>query len=97
MPSPSLLISAANSSDMRPSAPLYPLTTTDVNELQRWLMSDNNKLVRDDLGIRMLQEDLLIIQESLQLLCQSPLAILVVSLERFELRLDTLLKDFEAI
>jgi hypothetical protein len=71
--------------------------TSNVNELQRWLMPDNDKLVGDDFGIRVLQEVLLIIQESFQLLRQSPLAIFVVSLERFELRLDTLLKDFEAI
>jgi hypothetical protein len=79
------------------SSPLNSLVTSNVNELQRWLMPDNDKLVGDDFGIRVLQEVLLIIQESFQLLRQSPLAIFVVSLERFELRLDTLLKDFEAI
>jgi hypothetical protein len=75
----------------------HPLMTTDVNELQRRLMSDDDKLVGDYFGIRVLQEVLLIIQESFQLLRQSPRAVFVVSLERFELRLDTLLKDFEAI
>jgi hypothetical protein len=68
----------------------HPLTSTDINELQRWLVSDNDKLVGDDFGIRVLQEVFLIVQESFQLLRQSPLAEPVVGLECFELRLDTL-------
>jgi hypothetical protein len=79
------------------STKTHPLTTTDVDELQRWLVSDNDEFVRDNLGIRVLQEILLVIQESLQLLRQSPLAIFVIGLECLELRLDTLLKDFETI
>jgi hypothetical protein len=60
-------------------------------------MSNNDKFVGDDLGIRMLQEVLLIIKELLQLLRKSPLPILVIGLERLELRLDALLQDLQAI